>query len=46
MTRDEEEEALFRQWLKEREPRRGWATPTPTYEEILDRKRQEERSYR
>ena len=46
MTRDEEEE-LFRQWLRERrEPRQGWATPTPTYEEILEKKRQEERSYR
>lgn len=39
-----DEEDDYRQYLRNRPPRKGWGTPT--YEEILDRKRQEERSYR
>ena len=42
-----DEDAIYDHFLRERlrdAPRRGWATPT--YEEILDKKRQEERAYR
>ena len=42
-----DEDAIYAHFLRERlrdAPRRGWATPT--YEEILDKKRLEERAYR
>ena len=42
-----DEDAIYQHFLRERlrePPRRGWATPT--YDEVLDKKRQEERAYR
>ncbi|ELT94634.1 hypothetical protein CAPTEDRAFT_225871 [Capitella teleta] len=42
--REDAEEERYKQWLRERPLRKGWGTPT--YDEILDQKRKEERSYR
>ena len=44
MSEDDDEDAVYSRYLRERVPRRGWATPT--YEEVLDKKRREERAYR
>lgn len=41
---DDSDEEGYLRYLKERPPKKGWQTPT--YEEILDKKRQEERNYR
>jgi hypothetical protein len=42
--REDAEEERYDQWLKDRPVRKGWGTPT--YDEILDQKRKEERNYR